>query len=169
MQIYTRGGPKKDWNYLLEGGPLVVQTSPARWVFWESIYISWHCCERLHSASVNFCLLFQHICPFHDGWFMSALPMLRWVFSHFWSKVAWPPWATLTIHLISPGATLASPHEESLQKEMFCRCGRGETKNGRSTKKHQNQWVQKLFWAMEKNVSIDILHQMETTLKVTKI
>ena len=26
---------------------------------------------------------------------------------------------------------------------------RGETKNGRSTKRHQNQWVQKLFWAVE--------------------
>ena len=33
---------------------------------------------------------------------------------------------------------------------MFCRCGRGKTKNSRSTERHQNQWIQKLLWAVEK-------------------
>ena len=34
---------------------------------------SWCCCERLHSASVNFFLrLFQLICPFHDDRFNST-------------------------------------------------------------------------------------------------
>ena len=30
----------KNWNYLLEDGPLVVQSSPARWVFQEPICVS---------------------------------------------------------------------------------------------------------------------------------
>ena len=40
---------------------------------------------------------------------------------------------------------LVSLDEKSPQREMFCRCGRDETKNGRSTKRHQNGQVQKLF------------------------
>ena len=36
-------------------------------------HTSWHCCERLCSASVNFLWrLFQCVCPFHDEWFTSA-------------------------------------------------------------------------------------------------
>ena len=35
---------------------------------------------------------------------------------------------------------------------MFCWCGRGETKNGRNTKRHQHWQVQKLFWAVEKSL-----------------
>ena len=42
-------------------------------------------------------------------------------------------------------------------------------KNGRSTKRHQNQRIQKLFRAVGKTVSIGVLHQMESTLKVTEV
>ena len=52
---------------------------------------------------------------------------------------------------------------------MYCPCGRGETKNGRNTKKHKNQQVQKLFWAVEKSVSLGVPHQMESTLKLTEV
>ena len=38
-----------------------------------------------------------------------------------------------------------SQDEKSPQRERFCRCGRGETKNGKGTKRHQNRQVQKLF------------------------
>ena len=38
------------------------------------------------------------------------------------------------------------------QREIFCWCGRGEIKNVRSTKRDQNWWVQKLFWAVEKSL-----------------
>ena len=44
-----------------------------------------------------------------------------------------------------------------------------DKKNGRNTKRHQNQWVQKLFYAREKNVLIGVLHHMESTLKVTEV
>ena len=59
--------------------------------------------------------------------------------------------------------------EKSPQMQMFCQCGRGETKNGRSTKRHQNWCVQKLFLNSGKNVLKGVLHQMESTLKVTEV
>ena len=59
--------------------------------------------------------------------------------------------------------------EKSPSKETFCRCGRGETKNDRSSKRRQNRRGQKLFRAVGKTVSIGVLHQMESTLKVTEV
>ena len=70
------------------------------------------------------------------------LPTLCWVFSSFWSKTAWFLCPTLPIHLISPCATFfVCLGEESPQRETFCHCGIGETRNSRSTKRHQNWWV----------------------------
>ena len=62
--------------------------------------------------------------------------------------------------------------EKSPQMEMFCWCRRGETnkqtKSSRSTKGNQNWWVQKLL-SSGKKISISVLHQMESTLKVTEV
>ena len=60
--------------------------------------------------------------------------------------------------LYSPGSHpyfFVSPDEKSPQMETFCQCGRSETKNSRSTKRHQNRGVQKLL-SSGKNVSIGI-------------
>ena len=38
-----------------------------------------------------------------------------------------------------------SSEEKSPKGETVCQCGRGETKHGRSTKRHQNQQAQKLL------------------------
>ena len=65
---------------------------------------------------------------------------------------------------------LVSLDEKSPQREMFCRCAGSETKNSRSTKRHQQ--VQKPFWNgvwSSGKVLIGVLHQMESTLKVTKV
>ena len=79
------------------------------------------------------------------GDLQAHLPTLCCVFSSFWPKMA--PCSTLPIHPILPQATFfVSLDKRSPQREMFCQCGRGETKNGRSRKRHQNWWVQKLFW-----------------------
>ena len=43
-----------------------------------------------------------------------------------------------------------------------------KTKNGRDMKRRRNLWVQKPFWVVKK-ISIDMLYQMERTLKVTEI
>ena len=55
--------------------------------------------------------------------------------------------------------------EKSSEKKTLCQCGRGETKNVRSTKRHQNHEFQKCLNS-GKNVS-KVLHQMQSTLKVT--
>ena len=47
--------------------------------------------------------------------------------------------------------------EKSPQRETFCICGRGETKNGRSTKRHQNRWVQKPL-SSGKNILLGAAH-----------
>ena len=122
---------------------------------------SWHCCDRRHLASW-ICLktLSMH------------LPISQWVI------YGWTCHTALRVHqfLMKNGMT-TMPHPYyspdlklneffwflrlkqiiiSPQRKMFTWCGRGETNNppqkkhSRSTKKHQNQWIQKLFWAVEK-------------------
>ena len=71
---------------------------------------------------------------------------------------------------LAPGSffvLLVSRDEKSPQRETYCQCGIGETKNGRSTKRHISDF--KNCFEQWKNVSMAILHQMESTLKVTKI
>ena len=97
--------PQEAQNCILGGRPLVVQTSPTRWVLGTHLYLcsSWRCWEGLRSASVNFFWrAFQCVCPFHDGWFTSAPAHPHWVFSSFWPKTAWPLCPTLPTHLILP-------------------------------------------------------------------
>ena len=120
----------------------------------------WHCCERLPLALVNFLLSTQYGCPFHDGWFRSAPSHTALSVQQCLPKRAWPLCPSLPIHPILPQAfclfvcliCFVSPDEKSPQRATFCWCGRGETKNGRSTKRHQNRRVQKLFWAVEKSL-----------------
>ena len=42
-------------------------------------------------------------------------------------------------------------------------------KSSRITKQHQNQRVQKLSLSSGENISIGVLHQMESNLKVTEV
>ena len=65
-------------------------------------------------------------------------------------KMAWPcaPPSLLTQSHPEPHCL---PRRKSPQRGTLCRCGRGDTKNSR-TKRHQNWWVQKLFWAVEKSL-----------------
>ena len=108
------------------------------------------CCERLCLASVNvFGRLFQRVCSFHDGALWSRLPRLHQVCCRFWPKQddhhALPSLSTCSC----PELFFVSLDEESPQREVFWWCGRGKTKNGRSTKSHQNQQVQNRFWTVE--------------------
>ena len=85
-------GPLKNQNYLLEGGPLAGfprQVSALGTHLYQGT--SWHCCKRLYSASVNFFLIFQCICPFHERWFTVHLPPPCWVFSSFLAKNSMTP------------------------------------------------------------------------------
>ena len=94
----------------------------------------------------------QRIFPFHDGQFTSVPAHSTLSIEQFLTKdrmtpVPHPPYSP---DLGRSDFFLCFPNEKSPWKEMFCRCGRGETKNGRSTKSHQNRWLQKMFWAVEK-------------------
>ena len=128
-------GSPQTRSYLLKGGPLLVcfpplgecSRNPSESVrqlalLWEAV-----------SASANFCWsLFQHICLFHDGWFMSAPAHTVLNIQQFLTKkglipVPHPPY--------SPDLAPAwnnffccFPDEKSPQREKFCWCGRGETK-----------------------------------------
>ena len=113
---------------------------------------SWWCCERLHSASVNFCWRLHAVAHFMVGDLWVHLPTLHWVFSSIWQKNWHDPHAPPSLFTWShPRATFfVSLDEKSPQKDMFWRGGRGEIKSGKSTKRHQNWQVQKLFWAVER-------------------
>ena len=97
--------------------------------------------------------LFQCVCPFHDGWFVTSPAHTALSVQQFLTKNGVTP---MPHPLYLPDLTQSGlfcfvfPEEKSTHKETFCRCGRGETKNSRSTKRHQHQWVQKVFWAVEK-------------------
>ena len=115
---------------------------------------SWWCCESLCLALVNFFLEdFQCICPFHGGWFTHTPAHTTLSVQQFLTKNGMTPMPYLPY---LPELTLSNffcfPRRKSPQRETFCQCGRGETKNGRSTKRHQNWCVQKLFWAVEKRL-----------------
>ena len=58
--------------------------------------------------------------------------------------------------------------EKIPQREPFCRWGRGDRKTAEALKGDKIDEVRNCFeqW---KNVSIGVLHQMESTLKVTEV
>ena len=93
--------------------------------------------------------MFAH---FMMGDLQEHLPTLCWVFSSFWLKTAWPPYPTLPIHVILPQVTffLLPWMKNVLKGKCFANVEEGKQENTRSTKRHQNQWVLKLFWAVEK-------------------
>ena len=122
---------------------------------------SWRCCERLRLASVTlFWRLFQHICPFRDGWFTSVPAHTVLSVQQFLSKngITLVPHPSYSPDLprISWSDSFVSLDEKSPHGETFCWCGRGETKNSRSTERHQNRWIQELFWAVERSLDICI-------------
>ena len=111
----------------------------------------WLCCERLCSASVIFSEnSFSTFARFMMGDLQVHLTPLCWVFSSFWSKnyINSMPHSPYSPDLALSDFFFYFPHEKSPQRKMFCWYERGETKNDRSTKRHQNQRVQKLFWVV---------------------
>ena len=102
---YIKGTPQNP-KLFLEGGFLVAQAFPTRWVFKEPVCISMPAgivvrgCIRLQwrffEDSFN---MFAH---FMMGDLQVHLPTLCWLFSSFWPKAAWPPCPTLSIHSILP-------------------------------------------------------------------
>ena len=134
--IFWRAGPLWYRLPLLGKCPRSPSLSAPAGVVRGCIWLQWN----LSEVSLN---AFSH---FMMGDLWAHLPTPRWVFSSFWPKPAWPPCPTLSIHPVSPRVTFfsfVSLDAKSPHREMFCQCGtkngrkqKGETKNGRSTKRH---------------------------------
>ena len=129
--------------------------------------------EAAFSFSAFFLRISQCICPFHDGWFMSAPAHTRLNVQKFLTKNSMTP----MLHPpYSPDLALSDLFFVSLVEKCpqgKCFANAEEMKqtnkqNGRSTKRHRNQWVQRLFWAVGKSLN-RYIDQMESTLKVTKV
>ena len=108
---------------------------------------NWHCCERLSLASVDFFgRLFERVCPFHDGWFASSPVHTTLSVQLFLTQNCTIPYSP---DLTPSDFSFVSLDEKVLRGKGFANVEEVK-KNGRSTKRHQNRWVQKLFWAVEK-------------------
>ena len=146
-----RGDPlKPPWNYLLEGGPLSYRL-PLLGECSRNPSVAVHQLALLWEATCSFNAYFWRlICPFHDGWFMSVpahtvLSVQQFLTKNGMTLVPYPPYSP---DLVLSDFFFVFPDGKSPQGVMFCWCGRDETKTGRSTKRQQNWWVQKLFWAV---------------------
>ena len=91
-QKYAYIYPPKNQNYLLEGKPLVVQASPAKYSRnpSASVYQLALVWEAVFDFSGFFWRLFHCICPFHDGWFMSSSAHTTLSVQQFLTKNGWP-------------------------------------------------------------------------------
>ena len=161
------GGPTK-MGPLLYRLPALGECSRNQSVSVHQLVVLW---ATVFGFSEFFLGLFQHVCPFHYGWFTSSPALIVLSVQQFLTKNDLTPCPTLPIHQISPWVTFfcCPVQKKSPQRETLCWCGRGGIKNDISTKRHQNWWVQKLFEQWKKSISIGVLHQMERTLKVTEL
>ena len=115
--------------------------APAGLVVRGLVQLQWIFYEDSFNASAHFTTgnLSECTCPYHaECWA---------VFDQKWHDPSAPPSLVTSPEQLSS----VSPDEKGPQTEVFCRCERGETKNGRSTKRHQNQRAHKLVWAVEKS------------------
>ena len=102
---------------------------------------------------------FQHIC---FAYFMMVIykctcphcAQFSAIFYPKWHDIPPPPFAPLSLFssLTPSNSFFVVLDEKSLQRATFYWCGRGETKNGRGTKTHQNGQIQNLSSAVEKSL-----------------
>ena len=126
---------------------------------------SWWCCERLRLASVDF--LF--VCFLKT--LSVRLPVSWWVIYKCTCPHSTECSAVfdLPVYLVSPRVTFfVSGDEKVLKGKRFADVKEVKQKNGRSTKRYPNWLVQKLVSSGE-NISVGVLPQMESILKVTEV
>ena len=167
---HTWGGTSpENWNYLMEGRPLVGQVFPTRWLFWETI-----CITAPAGIVVRGCIQLQ--CPLHDGWFMSIPVHTTLSVQQYLTKngmTTMPSHPVYSPHL--PWVTFflfVSQLKKVLKGNLFATAEevkQNKQKKWQKHERHQNQRVQKPVLSNGKNISIGVLHQMESTLKVTEV
>ena len=109
--------------------------------------------EATFSFIKFFWTLFQCICPFHDGWFMNTPAHTVPSVQQFLAQNGKTPVPHIFYlpDLPLSNFSFVSPIEKTPQRKTLLMWKRW-IKSSRSTKKHQNWWVQKLFWAVEKRL-----------------
>ena len=148
----VRGGTPQNsrtWNYPQEGRLLVVQTSSTGWVFSVPagnvvrgcIWLQW---IFFFLKTLN---VFAH---FMMGDLSVHLPTPHWVFSSFWLKNGMTPVPYVPY---SPDLALSDfflfPRMKKVLKggKRFANVEEVKQKTAEALTRHQNQWIQKLFWA----------------------
>ena len=135
-------GTQETQNYLLEGSSIVVQAFPPDEcsrhpsVTVYQLVVLWEVAFGLS----EFYLKTLSMCLSILWWVICKNTTLHWMFSRFWPKTTWHPLPIphpFYLLDLAPGdifVCLFLRMKKSPQREMFCWCGRGKTKNGRSTK-----------------------------------
>ena len=132
---------KRNQNYILEGGTLVVQASrlgecsrnPSVSVyqlvlFWDTVFSF---SEYFFEDS------FKAFAQFMMGDLGAHLPTPHWVFSSFLPKKSWLPLPLFTLSHLE-WLFFVFLDEKRPQREMFCQCWRGETKKMAEAVKGKN-------------------------------
>ena len=149
-------GTCKNWNYLLEGRPRVVQASllpeysrcPS--VSADQLALLW---KAAFSFSEFFFKTFKVFAHFMMGDLRAHLPTPQWVFSSLWPKTAWPSCPTLHIHPISPRETfffVSLDEKNVLKGKHFANVEEVKQNVAEALKGIKTNKLKKTFWAVEK-------------------
>ena len=146
--LHSLRGPSPQNPELSSGGQVPCTTGFPHYVgvLGSHLYqcTSWHCCERLHSDSVDFFKrVFQRICPFHDGWFTSTPAYTTLGVQQFLAHAkqqdqhaSLPYSYNLTL-----SDFFVPPMKKVLKMRCFADVEKVKWENGSSTRRHQNWYV----------------------------
>ena len=170
---YMRGDPTKKQNYLL-GWALVVQVSPTKWVFQEPTCVSEPAgiVVRVYIKLQWICFwrIFQQVCPFHHGWFMSTPVYTTQSVQQLLTRNSYDPCVLLFLVTWSRSEwLLLFPQMKKFLKGKYFANVEEVKQNMAEAPKGIKIYVFKNFLSSGKNASIGVLHEMESTLKVTEV
>ena len=135
--------------------------------------VRWYLIVVLICFSEFFWRLFQHVCPFHEGWFTripahTALSVQQFLTKNGMVPGPHPPYSP---DLTPSNFFFCFPRWKTSSKGNILpiwKKGVKQKNSRRRTKRHQiNKF--KTVLNSGKNISIGVLHQMESTLKVTEV
>ena len=165
LELWNMRGPPKYQNYILQGEPLVVQASLAEYSRNTSgAGVIVRGCIQLQWV---FFLKTQRVFSFHHGWFTSAPTHIALSVQQFLTKSDMTsPCPALPVHPISPWANFffCFPGWKKSSKRNVLSMWKRWNKKMAEALNGIKRWVPKLFWAVEKKISVDVFHKMESTL-----
>ena len=156
----------------------VAQASLTRWQFREPIYTSVRAGIVVRGYILLqwiFCKTFNALAHFMMGDLRAHLPILCWVFSNFQPKTGMSPCAPQSLFTPAPHGTFlfvclfVSWDEKSAFKgKCFANVEEVKQKMAKALKRIKINEFNTVL-SIGKNISIGVLHQMESILKVTSL